>query len=207
MRSGRRQTAKEEPRPRKSRLKFSGYNAKNPSVEDRRPDGHGQLATVSRHASGSHPVKSIFATLMFALAGAQALAADLPMPGVATRYGNSVTAVGTPFQSPERKHRRSSAAGCGSAGTCVSTQRPYLARDTVRRRARNFTSGSLLGSRRLARRQHTLASAASAAPGHFRTHAVQQNLLMMFQRRLSCVGQIGGHRFLRSVDNPWVAGS
>jgi len=38
---------------------------------------------------------------------------------------------------------------------------------------------------------------------HFRTHAVQQNLLMMFQRRLSCVGQIGGHRFLRSVDNPW----
>src|SRR5262249_23888280 len=42
---------------------------------------------------------------------------------------------------------------------------------------------------------------------HFRTHAVQQNLLTMFQRRLSCVGQIGGHRFLRSVDNPWVAGS
>src|SRR5258706_1566172 len=36
----------------------------------------------------------------------------------------------------------------------------------------------------------------------FRTLAVQQNLLMMFQRRLSCVGQIGGHRFLRSVDNP-----
>jgi hypothetical protein len=26
-------------------------------------------------------------------------------------------------------------------------------------------------------------------------------------RRLSCVGEIGGHCFLRSVDNPWVVES
>ena len=31
------------------------------------------------------------------------------------------------------------------------------------------------------------------------TNAVQQNLLMMFQRRLSWVGRIGSHQFLRSV--------
>jgi hypothetical protein len=37
---------------------------------------------------------------------------------------------------------------------------------------------------------------------HKRTYAVQQNLLMMFQRRLSCMDKIGGQRFLRSVDNP-----
>jgi len=30
-------------------------------------------------------------------------------------------------------------------------------------------------------------------------------ILMTFQRQLCCVGEIGGHRFLRSVDNPWVA--
>jgi hypothetical protein len=37
---------------------------------------------------------------------------------------------------------------------------------------------------------------------HNRTRAVQQNLLMMFQRRLSCVGRIGNHHFLRNVHNP-----
>jgi hypothetical protein len=35
----------------------------------------------------------------------------------------------------------------------------------------------------------------------FRTHAVQKNLLIMFQRRLSCVGRIGSNRFLRSIHN------
>src|SRR5438270_1965891 len=38
--------------------------------------------------------------------------------------------------------------------------------------------------------------------GYNRTHAVQEKLLMIFQRRLSCVGRIGAHHFLRSVDNP-----
>jgi hypothetical protein len=38
---------------------------------------------------------------------------------------------------------------------------------------------------------------------HEPTYAVQQSLLMMFQRRLSCVGWIGSHHFLRSVHNSW----
>ena len=37
---------------------------------------------------------------------------------------------------------------------------------------------------------------------HKPTYAVQQNPLMMLQRRLFCMGRIGSHHFLRSVHNP-----
>ena len=43
----------------------------------------------------------------------------------------------------------------------------------------------------------------TAASCHKPTHAVQQNVLMMFQRRLACVDRIGNHRFLRRVHNSW----
>jgi hypothetical protein len=45
---------------------------------------------------------------------------------VQRRFSSGVTAVETPFQSPGKWHRSSSAAGRGPACRCVSTQRPFL---------------------------------------------------------------------------------